>query len=128
MRNSIHILLLLLMLAGCRTTTTTGSTTSATSETHKEKTVDIDREFASDTTLIYVYESPDTFIRTEYRDRWKWKDRYIRDTVFIQKTDTLVTTLTEIVEKKPSPVPAIIAIIAFLSMIAVVIIFAKRTP
>ncbi len=125
MKNSIHILLLLLMLAGCRTTTTTGSTTSATSETHKEKTVDIDREFASDTTLIYVYESPDTFIRTEYRDRWKWKDRYIRDTVFIQKTDTLVTTLTEIVEKKPSPVPAIIA---FLSLIAVVIIFAKRTP
>lgn len=109
MRNLLHIVFLfvVLVLVGCASTRPTITNTSSHEQEHTN--MQSHSETVVDSTLIdrlrEVITRNDTVYVKEYEYIYKWRDRQVtdtvRDTLYINNTDTIINTIE--VEKEIAP-------------------------
>ena len=92
----------LMMLAGCKPTeriVEIVKTDTLVVNQIQRDSVYVEKELHDS---VFIHQKGDTVMiekfRTEYRDRWR--DRYIHDSIYIAKTDTITQTVVKEVEKK----------------------------
>lgn len=100
MKKQVFVILLLTLMVGCKTQQTIVSTTSSNSSLQtNHATID----HVHDTTYIdrfhYVTIKPDTVFIRDSIIVYKFRDRYLKDTITVEIRDTFNNVVTETIEK-----------------------------
>lgn len=96
------LFLALMLLTSCRTTRTAEREYITQHDTAYIDRMQRDSIYLRDSIYHEVVAKGDTIYSTKYIERTKFRDRFIHDSVYIHKTDTVLVDVVKEVERKPT--------------------------